>query len=274
MTVHDLPGLTIGEFARRSGLSIKALRLYDLSGLLPPAQVDPASGYRRYAGAQLDRARRISLLRRLDMPLAIVAEVLAGTDEEAVSRLDRWWAGQEQKMAARRGSFGWLRTQLAAAGSAPVPAYEVHRREVPVTKVASLRQETDQQNLVDTIRTLEWRLREGLTGTTTTDEHWVIYHGFVTPDNEAAIEVCVPFTGPAEPVDSMIIRLEPPHTELYAVVERDDCYYPRIMQAYEAVEVQVAADNLVLAAPPREVYLARWDDIVGTDPFVYVAQPV
>lgn len=61
------PTLTIGQFARRTGLSPKALRLYDLSGLLPPADVDPVNGYRRYTADQLERARRISLLRQLEM---------------------------------------------------------------------------------------------------------------------------------------------------------------------------------------------------------------
>ncbi len=273
MTVRDLRGLTIGEFGRRSGLSIKALRLYDMSGLLPPAEVDPASGYRRYAVAQLDRARRISLLRRLDMPLAEVAEVLGGTDEEALIRLDRWWAAQEQATAAKRGSVGWLRVQLAAAAQPAIP-YPVRRREVPATKVASIRRETDQQGLADTIWELQWRVRDQLAGAALTDEHWVIYHGFVTPESEASIEVCVPFTGPAEPVDSMIIRQEPAHAELYATVTRDDCFYPRIMQAYDAVARHVDAAGLELDAPVREVYLARWEAIAGTDPFVHVAQPV
>ena len=38
--------MSIGEFAGRSRLSPKALRLYDELGLLPPAQVDDSSGYR------------------------------------------------------------------------------------------------------------------------------------------------------------------------------------------------------------------------------------
>ena len=41
-TVKD-PHLTIGEFARRSLLSPKALRLYDRQGLLVPAEVDPVT---------------------------------------------------------------------------------------------------------------------------------------------------------------------------------------------------------------------------------------
>ena len=160
------------------------------------------------------------------------------------------------------------------AGSSPNPGYSVQRRDVPVVKVASIRGETDQQGLVSLIRTLEERLREQLTAATTTAEHWVIFHGLVTPDSEAPIEVCVPFTGPAEPVGEMVIRLEPAHTEVYATVERDDCFYPRIMQAYEAVAAHVIAGDLITSAPVREVYLAHWHDVAGTDPFTYVAQPV
>jgi hypothetical protein len=44
--------LSIGEFARLSRLSAKALRRYDQLGLLKPARVDPDSGYRWYAAGQ------------------------------------------------------------------------------------------------------------------------------------------------------------------------------------------------------------------------------
>jgi DNA-binding transcriptional MerR regulator len=275
MDVRDTRTLTIGEFGRRSGLSVKALRLYDLSGLLPPAEVDPVSGYRRYAAEQLDRARRISLLRQLDMPLAVVAEVLAGSEEEAVLRLDGWWAGQEQAMQARRGTIGWLRAQLGRADEQR-PPHPVLRREVPTTKVAVVRLDTDQQHLVDAIRAGEWEVRAHLdgAGAATTAEHWVLYHGLVTPDNEAPIEVCVPFTGTVEPAGRISIRLEAAHVEAYTTVARDDCYYPRIMHAYDAVEAHVAAAGATPVGAPREVYLARWAEIAGTDPFVHVAQPV
>jgi DNA-binding transcriptional MerR regulator len=48
------PLLTIGEFARLTQLTTKALRIYDESGLLCPARVDQTSGYRYY---NLDHAR-------------------------------------------------------------------------------------------------------------------------------------------------------------------------------------------------------------------------
>jgi DNA-binding transcriptional MerR regulator len=45
--------LTIGAFARMSQLSPKALRLYDELGVLPPAAVEPESGYRLYKPEQV-----------------------------------------------------------------------------------------------------------------------------------------------------------------------------------------------------------------------------
>ena len=47
--------VSIGEFARRSRLSLKALRLYDELGVLVPSRVDQVSGYRYYDTAQLER---------------------------------------------------------------------------------------------------------------------------------------------------------------------------------------------------------------------------
>ena len=46
--------MSIGEFARLSRLSAKALRLYDELRLLPPARVDPDSGHRWYGAGPGD----------------------------------------------------------------------------------------------------------------------------------------------------------------------------------------------------------------------------
>src|SRR5947208_3678835 len=58
--------LTIGRFARLSGLSIGALRHYDELDLLRPAEVDRFTSYRRYRRDQLETARLIARLRDLD----------------------------------------------------------------------------------------------------------------------------------------------------------------------------------------------------------------
>ncbi|MEV6597169.1 MerR family transcriptional regulator [Actinoplanes sp. NPDC051346] len=67
----------IGEVARASGLGVSALRFYDRAGVLTPAEVDPATGYRRYSGEQILAARLVAGLRRVGMPVADIARAVA-----------------------------------------------------------------------------------------------------------------------------------------------------------------------------------------------------
>ncbi|HET9968989.1 MAG TPA: MerR family transcriptional regulator [Streptosporangiaceae bacterium] len=82
--------LTVGLMARRSGLTVKALRHYDRTGLLRPAAADGATGYRLYRGDQVAEARLVRLLRSLDLPLDQVRVAVAAWkdgDDAAVERL-------------------------------------------------------------------------------------------------------------------------------------------------------------------------------------------
>ncbi|CAM5579602.1 MerR family transcriptional regulator OS=Streptomyces tendae OX=1932 GN=GUR47_29465 PE=3 SV=1 [Streptomyces tendae] len=107
---------SIGEMARDSGLGVSALRFYDRAGVLVPAWVDPASGYRWYGPEQLDEARLLSRLRRAGMPLADIRLVLAGwsgADADLVRRLLQAHLRRlERGLAEARGEFSTLRALL------------------------------------------------------------------------------------------------------------------------------------------------------------------
>ncbi|WP_345711887.1 helix-turn-helix domain-containing protein, partial [Kineococcus glutinatus] len=70
---------SIGEFATVARVSVRMLRHYDALGLLPPAVVDPSTGYRSYSAAQLGRLNRVLALKDLGLTLQQVRAVL---DEE------------------------------------------------------------------------------------------------------------------------------------------------------------------------------------------------
>ena len=268
--------LTISEFGRRTGLSHKALRLYDVSGLLPPAQVDPANGYRLYDEEQLERARRISVMRQMDMPLTTIAEVLAGSDEEAVIRLNRWWAAQEATTEARRTTLQYLRDRLSRSESAGLEPRPVLIRDVPETKIATIRADTDQQLLVGTIVSSTDEICTYLraAGATMTAGSWVIYHGPVTPEAEATVEMCVPFEGTVDPSGSIAIRVEPAHREAYCTITMNECAYPRIMLAYDLLFDWVRAAGLPEAGPVREVYRPDCHLVPRDEPAVDIAVPI
>ncbi|HWN62756.1 MAG TPA: helix-turn-helix domain-containing protein, partial [Streptosporangiaceae bacterium] len=68
---------SIGEFARHGRVSVRMLRHYDAIGLLRPATVDAATGYRFYQAGQLAELNRIMALKDLGFTLGQVQAILA-----------------------------------------------------------------------------------------------------------------------------------------------------------------------------------------------------
>jgi DNA-binding transcriptional MerR regulator len=67
---------SIGDFARLGRVSVRMLRHYDALGLLRPARVDPATGYRSYDAGQLSRLNRLIALKDLGLSLEQVGLIL------------------------------------------------------------------------------------------------------------------------------------------------------------------------------------------------------
>ncbi|NBE80137.1 MerR family transcriptional regulator [Micromonospora rubida] len=97
----------------QSRLSPKAWRLYDGRKLLTPAHIDARTGYRYYGPEELDRARRITLLRAIGMPLADIADVLGVSGPQAVSRERRVRRREARPVA--RGRAGRAEDGVTAA---------------------------------------------------------------------------------------------------------------------------------------------------------------
>ncbi len=126
--------MPIGAFAEHSGLTSSALRFYADSGLLPPAEIDPVSGYRYYRGDQVARATALRRLREIAMPLTAVEAVLdAGADEasrlvdEHVAKVVGDAAVAQQKAAVIKSALGGVPALLVAALKGPVLADAVEQ---------------------------------------------------------------------------------------------------------------------------------------------------
>jgi len=130
--------MSIGDFARATHLSVKALRHYHEEGLLEPAEVDPFSGYRRYDLAQIPTAQVIRRLRDLDMPLEDIRGVLHTTDLAARSELiARHLRRLEQELSRTQGAVASLRELLEHPAS-DVP---IEHRNIPHMQVAAISQQ-------------------------------------------------------------------------------------------------------------------------------------
>ncbi len=97
-TEHTEGLLRIGEVARLFNLSVGTLRHYEQMGLLNPAYIDPASGYRYYGSRQLSTLNTISHLRVLDLPLTQIRKFVTTRDVDLMQRQ----LAQQQKLIERK----------------------------------------------------------------------------------------------------------------------------------------------------------------------------
>ena len=69
--------MKINEVEAAVGVTKKNIRYYEEEGLISPRR-EPGNGYRSYSEADVERLRRIKLLRKLDVPLAEIRQMLEG----------------------------------------------------------------------------------------------------------------------------------------------------------------------------------------------------
>jgi DNA-binding transcriptional MerR regulator len=101
--------LTIGQVARLSGLTTRALRHYDKLGVLRPAEVSDENAYRWYARDQVETARQVRVLRELEVPLDEVRRIVADPDsEDAARRIAAHRARIEARLTELRTTYYFL----------------------------------------------------------------------------------------------------------------------------------------------------------------------
>jgi DNA-binding transcriptional MerR regulator len=267
--------LSIGEFARRSRLSLKALRLYDRLGLLAPADVDPGTGYRRYREDQLLQARLIVMMRRVEIPLAQVAEIVAAPGAVGADVLAAYWDHSERRFTAQRELVARLRASLLS-GAMTADKYVIGERDVPAQVVLTEKRSLRITDLKAWLPDAMGRLA-GLAG-----KHgglggglFAIFEGEVNEDSDGPVEVCAPAADPDCLPPDLPVRTEAAHREAYTTITKAQLEYPQILSAYDAVAKWIDRAGLSPAGPPREVYPCT--DIAAAapaDPVCDIAFPI
>jgi DNA-binding transcriptional MerR regulator len=211
--------MSIGEFARRSRLSPKALRLYDELGLLWPARIDELSGYRYYDDAQLEQARLIATLRQVGVPLSTVKELLELDPPKLAEQVTAFWRDAESRHAGQRKLVTALVERLTGRDTV---MYEVNAREMPQRSLLTLKRNVDVSGLwafgkefVGLVRDRRLPRLGGREGAA-----FCIYWGEVSADSDGPVEWCRPVpTDEAEALAAqfpeLTLRVEPAHREAY-----------------------------------------------------------
>ncbi|MDR3473901.1 MAG: MerR family transcriptional regulator [Devosia sp.] len=114
MSSSSAPFLNPSEAARRLGVSVKALRLYERRGLLAPGRT--ATGWRVYGPTEMARGAEIAALRAFGLGLSQIARVLDGDPqalEPALAAHQATLEGQIRRLAGAVDKVRELRTDLA-----------------------------------------------------------------------------------------------------------------------------------------------------------------
>lgn len=133
---------SIGDFARHGQVSVRMLRHYDAIGLLRPARVNPATGYRFYRADQLTRLNRITALQDLGFTLqqvrTILDERVSVAELRGMLRLRR--AEVAARLAAETARLVRVEARLRTleAGAHPMSSQDVVIKRIPAVRVAEL----------------------------------------------------------------------------------------------------------------------------------------
>jgi DNA-binding transcriptional MerR regulator len=246
--------------------------LYERHGLLVPARVDDHNGYRYYREQQLGAARLIAQLRRLDMPLADVATVLAESGERQAEMLRSYWDEVERRIASQRELATHLRMRLS--GADPVSG-EIRERDQPQRLVITEQRRVGVDELAEWLGRAMWRLAGSAAefGGMVAPQ-FVVYHGEVNQDSDGPVEICTPIDPGADVGGAVPVRLEAAHREIYLRLRKAQVGYPQILSAYDSLAAWLAREGINSSAPPREIYFTDFISAAATDEVCDVAFPI
>ncbi|MFJ4104437.1 MerR family transcriptional regulator [Amycolatopsis japonica] len=261
--------MPIGVFAHATRLSVRALRNYDRIGLLVPAVIDPATGYRRYSLDQFARAGLIRRLRELEVPLAEIAEILdAGDPHEVRAAIKR----HHDRVAARAAELAAISDELDSVLAGPTRWLHVYERVRAPQQIARLSIRTPLNGLAELIGPAYTRLFAAL------DAQGIRPSGppgtrYLAADpDELTVELFVPVDGPVRD-DGDIGAAELPGGLLVATIHEGR--YEDVETAYRSLGRWIAERDRVPAGPAEELYLVAPGPSVAPEAYrTEIAWPV
>jgi len=249
--------LAIGQFARLTGLTVRAVRHYGALGLLQPTRVDPETGYRYYAADQLTDAAAIRRLRFLEVALDEIREIAdVGDPSFTRARLVRHRAKMAELAATTEQILATLQ-RLIEGEEELVPDTvdirgEIEIKDVPDQPVLRIRERTPLEKLSEVIpaafqEIANYLHERGLepVGPPTTICPYADEEGMVDIENAWTVDVDVPGRGRIEAATL-------PACTVLAYKHRG--HYKELDRSYRALEGLVEQEGLSKTGEPREIY--------------------
>lgn len=257
---------TIGEFSRITQLSVKTLRFYHEKGLLVPVRIDRESGYRFYDSDQIAIARRISFLKKLDLPLARIAEILKSCDDDGdlIESLESHRDLINEQIRSRRETVRTINEIIKKEKEAmKVTDENIEKKELPEMLIAGHRMTGKYSDIGNGFKKLGPAAGRHIGGPA-----FGLHYCDEYRETDAEFEACFPVKKEVSG-EGIDCRKLPGGTAL-TLIHRGS--YETIGQAYEKLINEIKEQGLQKKLPSREVYIKGPGMIFKGNPKNYITE--
>jgi effector-binding domain-containing protein len=243
--------LKIGDFSALSQVSIKTLRYYDETGLLPPAHIDPESGYRYYLAGQLSQLHRILALKDFGFSLEQIAEALkTGITAEQMRGMLLRQVEQQKRVQEESARLGRLTSRIRLIEQEYRMAYDVVLKSVPKQWIASVRETIPAYK---TVGGLYGKVSVGLGPSMSACQFGVaLWHDPEFKESNVDAEAGF-YLKKKMPAADGINVYELPEATMASTMHNGS--YQRLPEAYDSLLRWVAESGYQVSGPIRELYL-------------------
>lgn len=243
--------INIGDFAKMTFLSVKTLHHYHEIGLLPPAAIDPTSGYRRYQVGQVATAQVIRRLRDLGMPLEELKTVLRAPDVGArnaaiLAHLRR----MERQLQQTQDAVASLRNLLEGASAVIAVEY----RAIGPLDTLAIRERISSSETIGWLEAsfAELRAALGQLGARRMGADAALYSAELLEEEHGEAVAYIPVAAPARRL-GRVAPLVLPAAEFAIALHQGP--FGTLDQTYGALGTVVAERAIGVPGPIREHYL-------------------
>lgn len=242
---------SIGEFSKVTGLTVKTLRFYHQQSVLVPSHVDSGSGYRYYRESQLETARVICSLRRMEFTVAEIREILSNHDDDAdlIQHLKSRRHAIRERMKKDRDIARLLDQVILHESEASKVMnrsdYDIETKSIDPILVASIRMVGKYSDCGKAFGTLGRHFGRYMCG-----KPLLLHHDKEYREEDANFEVCVPIKQGTS--TEQITVQELPGGTCCSLMHLGP--YDELGRSYEKLLKHIKSQSASYQMPTREVY--------------------
>jgi DNA-binding transcriptional MerR regulator len=261
--------LSIGEFSKITGLTIKTLRFYHEKRLLVPAWIDEQTGYRYYNPRQIEKARVVTQLRRLEFSLEQISEMLTHYEDEGdiLDFLERQRALLRERIHHQRRILSSLdkiiHSEREARTAMQNSRFEVEEKNLDTLLIAGVRMKGRYSECGKGFAKVGRAFGRYISG-----KSFLLHYDTEYREDDADFEACMPLRKGKE-VNGISVR-ELPGGSCVALLHKGP--YEELGRSYAKILAFIKDKGYEIVMPTREIYLKGPGMIFRGNPKNYLTE--